>query len=692
MTDRDLRSGTLPDGVPRQLPAPPAYFTGRAADVARLTGAFSGEFAGTVMISAIGGAGGIGKTWLALHWAHRYADRFPDGQLHVDLRGFSPDSKPMPASVALSGFLSALGVAPAAMPVEEHARAALFRTLVAGRKILIVLDNAAGIEQIAPLLPGSPTCAVLVTSRRRFARLINVHGARHLALDVLSQQDARAVLAARIGRTRIAREPEAADQLISVCGRFPLALSVVAGRAAAHPDLALSSLVAALRDAGLVGLADGDADTSVPIVLSWSCRELTPRQATLFALLGIAPGPDIGVPAAASLAGMSMGQARTELRKLEQMSLVVEYAHERYRMHDLVRTFATDRVDRDIAAGDRALALARVIEFYAHTAHGAHRLLEPHDIFLALGRPLPGCLPLEFGGHAEALAWFTAEHACLLAAQTTACHSRPAWAGWQLAWGLTGYHSLRGLLGEDLRVWSAAESAVSVTPEPHVAALVHRHLGNAWLRLGNDAAAAEYFDRAMDMSLRSGDPASHARTLRLVSIIHERQGRLETALARAVEALDIFRGTGNLVWEADTHNTVGWCYAMLRRFHEGRRHCLTAYPVLLRHHPAGAADVLDTLGYIAHRTGHDTDALGYFRGSLALYRDLGDAYHLPDTLERTGHAFVALGRTDDARLAWLEALQFFAAQDRLADARRVYRKIDTPRTRLDSHPWPHRRR
>lgn len=692
MVDPNPKDRRIPGDVPRQLPAPPAHFTGRADEVARLTRAFSGELAGTVMISAIGGAGGIGKTWLALHWAHRHADRFPDGQLHVDLRGFSPDSRPMPISTALSGFLSGLGVPSDAMPAEDHAKAALFRTLVADRRMLVVLDNAASIEQVTPLLPGSPTCAVLITSRRRFARLVNDYGARHLALDVLSRQDARDLLARRIGRERMNREPRAADELIAACGRYPLALSVVAGRAAAQPRLSLSSLVTALRKAGLDGLADGDVETNVSLVLSWSCRALMRRQAALFALLGVAPGPDIGVPAAASLAGMSVERTRADLRALEQVSLLVTYADERYRMHDLVRTFATALAERETEAVDRARASERVIEFYAHTAHAAHRLLEPHEIFLALRPPLPGCLPLEFGSQSDALAWLTAEHACLMAAQATACQERPSWAGWQLAWGITVYHHLRGLLAEDLCLWRAAHAAARTSREPAVGALVHRHLADAWLRLGNENAAAKHLDPAMDLACRSGDLDSQARNLRLVSIVHERQGHLQVALDRALDALDIFRSTENVVWEADTHNTVGWCYALLRRFHEARRHCLTACPVLLRHHPPGAADVLDTLGLIAHGLGRETEALGYFRHSLALYRDLGDAYHLPDTLERTGHVFAALGRADDARQVWLEAMRFYEAQQRVVDVRRVHRKIDTPRTLLAAHPWPQRRR
>lgn len=688
-----------PDGPgfvqPRQLPAPPAVFTGRHAELDVLTRTLDDGPAGTGVVWAVGGPGGIGKTSLVLHWAHRHVDRFPDGQLYVDLRGFSPKSEPMPSSVAVRGFLSAFGVAPVAVPVDEDAQAALFRSLTAGKRILIVLDNAAGTDQIRALLPGSPTCTVLVTSRCRLTGLIDTHGARHLTLDALSPGDARALLAARIGTTRLIREPATTENLVALCGGLPLALCVVAGRAAGHPQLPLSTLVAELLDApGLRALDDGDttdSPASVTAVLSWSYHALTPDQARTFALLGIAPGPDISLSAAASLTGMPVHQTRTVLRELERASLVAEHAN-RYRMHDLVRDCAREYASQDLAHVDQHRALDRVIDFYVHTAHRAHLLVEPHDIHIQLRPPAAGCSPLPLSGRNAAVQWFDTEHLCLLDAQHMAGHDGPIWAAWQLAWGLTAYHHLRGRLGDDHRLWVEAEAAADLCPDLVVDTMVQRHLGIAYLRMGLVDEANHHLGRALILALDARDLSSQARIHRIISVMFEHLGDNETALVHATRALELFREVGDLVWEADTLNTIGWCMALLGQHDKARQHCHMAFPVLRRHHPPGAADALDTLGYIAYHLGHHTDALDHFRRALALYRHLGDLYHVPDTLDRTGHVLLTLNRTHDALTAWTEARTLYHSQRRSADERRVQRKIDRPESRLIERSWPYRRR
>ncbi|WP_327565160.1 ATP-binding protein, partial [Actinophytocola sp.] len=282
--------------VPHQLPAAPQPFTGRADELAILTAALDApERSATVVIYAIAGAGGIGKTWLALHWAHQHLDRFPDGQLFVDLRGFSPDSQPMPPAVAVRGFLDAFGVDPAHIPLDPHAQAARYRSLVTGRRILILLDNAADTTQVTPLLPGSSTATVLITSRNHLTGLITGHGTHHLPADVLTDHEARSLLATRLSSARIAAEPVAVEELLAYCGGFPLALSIIAGRAHTHPRLPLATIAAELRDAGLGALDEDDPAASLPAVLSWSYSTLSKEQAQVFGLLGIAPGSDISL-------------------------------------------------------------------------------------------------------------------------------------------------------------------------------------------------------------------------------------------------------------------------------------------------------------------------------------------------------------------------------------------------------------
>jgi transcriptional regulator with XRE-family HTH domain len=295
--------------VPRQLPAAVAGFTGRAAELAALTRMLDeacGDSPGTVVISAIGGTAGVGKTALALRWAHQVAGRFGDGQLYVNLRGFDPSGVPMAAADAVRGFLDALGVPPDRIPVQAEAQAGLYRSLLADRRMLIVLDNARDEQQVRPLLPASPASLVIVTSRNQLGGLAAADRARLLSLDVLSHDEAVHMLTGRIGASRAAEEPAAAAEIAALCGRLPLALAVAAARAEARPGFPLAAVAADLRDrAGRLDALDaGDPAASVRAVFSWSYRQLTAGAARMFRLLGLHPGPDISPPAAASLAAV----------------------------------------------------------------------------------------------------------------------------------------------------------------------------------------------------------------------------------------------------------------------------------------------------------------------------------------------------------------------------------------------------
>jgi tetratricopeptide (TPR) repeat protein len=689
--------------IPRQLPAAPGLFTGRTAELARLdrvlTHAAALQGPGTdarepttaaapaagpagagttVLVSAIGGAGGIGKTWLALAWAHRHLERFPDGQLFVDLHGFSPTSEPVQPAVAVRGFLDALGVEANRIPTDLDAQATLYRSLVAGRRMLIVLDNAATSDQVAPLLPGSPSCTVLVTSRHRLASLIDRHGARHLPLDVLSPEEARSLLAARLGADRVAAEPEAADELIRLCGGHPLALSITARTAGPRPDTALAEAAAELRDLGLEALDhDTDPAASLPTVLSWSLRHLTDTQRTVFALLGIAPGPDTTPPATTALAGLPARLARRTLSGLENASLLERRPDDRYAMHDLVRRYATDIAHTTLPEEMREAALTRAEDFHLHTTHAADRLLDPHRALVRPEPPAPGVHPHPLPDTAAALAWLQAEHATLLATQRTAATLGHHHTVWHLAWNLNTFHQRRGHQHDAVTTWQAALHAADHLPDPATRSRTHRFLGLACSRLGLHEQATTHLEQALDLAVRHHDSTEQAHTHRELAFAWGRRGDDRHALEHGHRALDLYRTLDQPVWEAIALNAVGWYAARLGRFDTAREHCQAALTLHRHHHnPDGEAAALDSLGYIAHHTGDHHQALDHYHHALTRRRGLGNAYDVADTLDSMGHPHAALGRHEQAHTVWREALELYRDQGRDADAERVQHQLD----------------
>src|SRR6266699_4271343 len=333
--------------VPRQLPISIGNFAGRAAEHATLTGLLhhADDQCGTTVVATIAGMAGVGKTALAVRWAHRVADRFPDGQLYANLRGFGPSDSPVPPADALCGFLEALGVPAAQVPEWPEARAGLYRSLLEGRRVLVLLDNAGGADQVRPLLPASPGCLALVTSRSQLTGLAVAEGACLVSLDVLSQAEAWELLTLRLQAGRLEAEPQAAHELIGLTARLPLALAVVAARAVAHPACPLEELAAELRDARdrLHVLDGGEASADVRTAFSWSYRRLSEAAARMSRLLSIHPGPDVTAAAAASLAGVPRPGARHALAELTAGGLLTEAVPGRYTCHDLVRDYSSEQ-------------------------------------------------------------------------------------------------------------------------------------------------------------------------------------------------------------------------------------------------------------------------------------------------------------------------------------------------------------
>jgi DNA-binding SARP family transcriptional activator/tetratricopeptide (TPR) repeat protein len=669
--------------VPRQLPAAPPGFAGRTAELAKLTTALdnAADAGDSAAVCAIAGAGGIGKTWLALQWAYQNLHRFPDGQLFVDLCGFSPEGQPLSAGAAIRGFLDALGVDLTGIPIELDAQAAQLRSLIATRRMLIVLDNALDATQVTPLLPGGCTVTVLVTSRAHLTGLITRHGARHMEIDVLAEPEAEALLAKRLGTERLADERDAVDDLLDCCAGFPLALSIIAGRAHTHPQLTLTALAAELRDARLDTLDDVDPVASLPAVLSWSYGALTDEQASMFGQLGMAPGPDTSLEAAASLSGLPAARAQPILRGLIRVSLLDQTRTGRYRMHDLIGAYAAGQAESDQPASARQTALQRVTGFYLHTAFAADRLLHPPRPSIDVGAPPPGCHPLPLSDRTAALEWFETEHRCLLATQQAAAAQGWHQAAWQLAWVMHTFHHRRGYRHDHLASWKVGQAAADRLDEPITRSLAYRLLGGATARAGAHDEALALFQQALTLAEQAEDLASQAHTHQILGWALAQRGDCRLALAHSTHALRLFRALGNPAWEAEALNAVGWYATQLGDHARAHSSCMAALALTRTHHDRdGEAATLDSLGYIAQRTGCHDEAIDYYQQARTLLRHLGNTYAQPSTLDRLGRSYEVAGRRDEARAAWREALRLYQAQQRYDAADLILEQLDRTRT------------
>jgi tetratricopeptide (TPR) repeat protein len=678
--------------VPRQLPAAVGYFAGRAGELATLTGLLRGraEAGGTVVISAIGGTAGVGKTALAVYWAHQVADRFPDGQLYVNLRGFDPSGQVMAAAEAVRRFLDALGVEPQRIPADLDAQAALYRSQMAGQRMLVVLDNARDTTQVRPLLPGAPTCLVLVTSRNRLTGLVVADGAHPISLDLLSVAEARELLAPRIGVDRVATEPDAVAEIITACARLPLALAIVAAHAATHPRLSLAVLADGLRGSGdrLDALATDDPTTDARAVFSWSYHALTPQAAWLFRLLGLHPGPDITAPAAASLAGLPTNTVRPLLTELTRASLLVEHNPGRCTFHDLLRAYAADLTHATDTDEQQRAATHRILDHYLHTAYTAEQLLNPTRDPLVLTPPQPGVTPEHPTDCQRALDWFTAEHPVLLAAVDHAAATGFDTHTWQLAWTLTDFLNRRGHWYDLAATQHAAVAAAQRLADLTAQAGAHRYLARAYTHLGRFGDAYTQLGHALDLTTQAGDLAGQAHTHHTLALVWERQGRHAEALDHARQALDLFGAADHRVGQANALNIVGWLHALLGDHRQALIYCQQALPLLreLDDH-YGQAATWDSLGYAHHHLGHHTQAIACYQHAIDLVRDLGDRYNEAIILTRLGDTHHAASDTDAARDAWQQALTIL---DDLGhpDAERVRTKLaalDTP-THTDQPP------
>jgi tetratricopeptide (TPR) repeat protein len=647
--------------VPRQLPAAPAHFAGRAWELKALSElvAQAGNPGGQGIIWVIDGTAGVGKTVLAVHWAHQVAGEFPDGQLYVNLRGFGPSGNPAPPEEALRAMLGALHVSSALVPDSVDAQAALYRSTLAGRRMLIVLDNARDAEQVRPLLPGHAGCAVLVTSRSQLTGLVAAEGAHPLSLDVLSEADACELLVRRLGAQRVAAEPEAATELARLCAGLPLALAVAAARADARPGLSLAGLAAELRGArGLLDALDtGDAASNVREVFSWSCRQLSAPAARMFRLLGVHRGPDISADAAASLAGVEPPLARQALAELTRAHLLTEHVPGRFAFHDVLRSYAAEQARAGDSRADRTSAVHRVLDHYLHTAHASALLLYPHRERLLLPSAQIGTIRGTPATTEQARAWFEAEHQVLLAAIAQAAEQGFDVHAWQLPWTMRNFLDRQGQWPELAETQLCALAAARRLADRAGQAHAHRNLGRACLRLGRYDDARANLQAAVDLYRQIGHRYGQARSHFEIAWAAERQGRFGEALAHSRQALEGFQAAGDRHGAAIALNTVGWCQTQLGHHQQALACSRRALAVFLENgHRSGQAAAWDSLGYASHHLGQHHQALACYHRALTLYRQLGDRYNQSQTLVYLGEAHQASGSSSAAGDVWQQAL------------------------------------
>ncbi|WP_160150756.1 AfsR/SARP family transcriptional regulator [Nonomuraea solani] len=647
--------------VPAQLPYGLAHFAGRHAELDRLDALCLDERAGgrAVVINAIGGMAGVGKTTLAVHWAHRVRDRFPDGQLYVNLRGFDPGGSAMEPAEAIRGFLDAFAVPPQRVPISVEGQAALYRSLLADQRVLIILDNARNAEQVRPLLPGTPTCLVLVTSRDQLSGLVVAEGAQPMTVDLLSAAEARQLLAQRLGEERVRAEEEAVGEIVTLCARLPLALAIVAARAATNPRFPLALLAGELREAkgGLDAFRTADQSTDIRSVFSWSLRRLSDPAQRLFILLGLHPGPDTGTYAAASLADTPLLETGSAMAELAAAHLLTEHAPGRFVLHDLLRAYSSELARATRTGAELRAATSRMLDHYLQSAFLADRLINPLRDPLLLAPPGQGVTPISITAHDQAMEWFAAEHAVLLAAVEQAHDEGYDLHGWQLAWTLSTYLDRRGHWQDLAATHRTALASALRSGDPAAQALAHRGIARAYARLDRYEEAHRHLLSALALFEEAGDQAGQAYAHRSLASLLEPQGRDLEALDHAQRALDLYRRVDHKAGLADALNAVGWFHARVGDHRQGLACCREA---LALHEElddeGGQAETWDSLGYAYHHLGDHEQAVACYHRALDLYRKIGDRYNEAATLSHLGDTHHATGRGEAAERVWRSAL------------------------------------
>lgn len=649
-----------PHAVPRQLPSRVAHFVGREAALKTLT-ELAGTDSGAVVISAIGGAAGIGKTALAVHWARQNLDRFPDGQLHVNLRGYGPE-RPLTPADALDQLLRGLGAGGPglpAVPAELDAKVALYRSSLADKRMLILLDNARATDQVRPLLPGSPGCLTLVTSRDRLSGLVALDGAVPIALDLLTHDEATELLTRRLGRERIEAEQESVDELIEFGARLPLAMNIVAARAALRPRHRISDLVHGLQEAyrrlDVLSTEDGAAD--VRTAFSWSYQAVSAEAASMFRLLGLHPGPDITVAAAASLAATDHDRAGSIVDELTAAHLLEEHVTGRYRCHDLLHDYAVDQANAHDSDDARQEAFCRILDHYAHSGHAAAGLLPSGWEQPAPDPPRAGVTPETFADAEDVVRWFGDERQVLLAVIAAAYDRGMHDHVCRLARSLANILDREGHWNELAATQSLVLCAAEHQGDQREQANAHRLLGRADSRRALHERAYEHFRAANDLFRRLGDPGNEAFTHLDTAWTLEQEARYQEAADHARQALELHRLAGNDIGQALALNVVAWYRSLLGEHEQALVDCEQAMELNRKcGNTSGEAFTWSGMGHAQHHLGRHQEAVICYHNALDLFGKLNDRYMRAQILNYLGDTYHASHDTQAARDAWHRAL------------------------------------
>ncbi len=664
-TDVGTKTG-LRRPVPTQLPHCIPDFTDRDAELGQLNALVrqgSDDTENAVVITLITGTAGVGKTALAVNWAYQVRDLFPDGQLYVNLRGFAPAGSAMEPEEAIHGFLEAFAVPPDRIPLDPDARAALYRSVLADLRVLVVLDNARDVDQVRPLLPGSAGPVVVVTSRNRLTSLVAVDGAHPVQLDLLPAAEARRLLSRRLGRGRVASDAASVDEIVKACAGLPLALAVAAANAGANSRLPLSVLAGELRKTHgrLDALDTGDQWADVRAVFSWSYQALNASEAQQFRLLGLLARPDIAMSTAASLAGVPLAQARRQLAALARAHLLTEWDPGRFALHDLLHEYAGELSATYDTEANRRLAVRRVLDHYLHTAYSADQFLRPRrDDPIVLAPLQPLVTPEILTDYRGALAWLATERPGLLAALRQAADYGFDTHAWQLAWALNTYLDRHGHWYDAAASHRAGLEAAQRLGDRNAQAIIHCCLACAYCRLDGHAAANRHLQQALDLYESLGDQGGKAHAHRTLTWVLDRQGRYREGLEHANQAAELFRIADRPTGQARALNAVGWFHIQLGEHEEGLAQCQHALE-MQRKIPdrLGQADTLDSIARAHSLLARYGEATAYCQQALELYREFGDRYYEAQTLVYLGDTRLAAADPESAVTAWQDAAGIF---------------------------------